>query len=58
MLGEVKAQKPNLGLSLVKQIGVPPFNTGRKILPVRSGAGKLRQLKFSKLYVNSCAAKT
>jgi hypothetical protein len=28
------------------QIGFPPFNTGRENLPVKSGVGKLRPLKF------------
>jgi hypothetical protein len=32
--------------SQLKQIGVPPFNAGRKILPVNSGAAKLRSLRF------------
>jgi hypothetical protein len=34
--------------SLFKQIGFPHFNTGRKILPVKSGAGKLRLFKFER----------
>jgi hypothetical protein len=32
--------------SWFKQIGFSPFNTGRENLPVKSGAGKLRSIRF------------
>jgi hypothetical protein len=32
-----------------KQIGFPPFNTGRKYLPVKSDAGKLKAFRFRKM---------
>jgi hypothetical protein len=32
--------------SRFKQIGFPPFNTGRENLPVKSGADKLRSIRF------------
>jgi hypothetical protein len=35
--------------SWFKQIGFPHFNTGRETLPVKSGAGKLRSLRFRKM---------
>jgi hypothetical protein len=35
--------------SRVRQIGFPPFNTGRKIIPVNSGTDKLRALRFRKM---------
>jgi hypothetical protein len=32
-----------------KQIGVSPFNAGRKILPVKSGVDKLKPLRFRRM---------
>jgi hypothetical protein len=40
-----------LPLNRPKQIGLPPFNTGRENLPVRSGADNLMALKERKVNV-------
>jgi hypothetical protein len=43
-LGKSPEAKPRF-----KQIGSSPFNTGRENLPVKSGADKLRALRFRKM---------